>query len=102
MAELSVVVERSEGASALVLLHGDLDKLTAPQLVSHFDELAAEGYDTIVVDAQGLTFCDSSGLWVLIERLRFVNERGGSLRLTRVHGILRRVLDVTGLNAAFP
>lgn len=102
MTDLSVDVERGEGASAVVYLCGELDKLTVPMLRERLSELVAAGYDTIVVDAEGLTFCDSSGLWVLIESQRTVRERGGSLRLTRVHGVLRRVLDVTGLSAAFP
>ncbi|MFE3449689.1 STAS domain-containing protein [Nonomuraea sp. NPDC059194] len=101
MAELDVEVERSCGA-AVVRLEGDLDKLTASVLDERLSQLLAEGVHTIVVDASGLAFCDSSGLWVLIEHLRHVRERGGTLRLTGVHGVLRRVLEVTGLNAAFP
>ncbi|MFD1934824.1 STAS domain-containing protein [Nonomuraea mangrovi] len=101
MAELNVEVERSPGA-AVVRLEGDLDKLTASVLDERLSHLLAEGVHTFVVDASGLEFCDSSGLWVLIEHLRHVRERGGSLRLTGVHGVLRRVLDITGLNSAFP
>ncbi|MEU7893808.1 STAS domain-containing protein [Nonomuraea sp. NPDC049152] len=101
MAELNVEVERSSGA-AVVRLEGDLDKLTASILDERLSQLLAEGVLTFVVDASALAFCDSSGLWVLIEHLRHVRERGGSLRLTGVHGVLRRVLEVTGLNAAFP
>ncbi|MGV9302501.1 MULTISPECIES: STAS domain-containing protein [unclassified Nonomuraea] len=101
MAELNVEVERSTGA-AVVRLEGDLDKLTASVLDHHLSQLLEEGVHTIVVDTAGLDFCDSSGLWVLIDHLRHVRERGGSLRLTGVHGVLRRVLEVTGLNAAFP
>ncbi|GAA2684158.1 STAS domain-containing protein [Nonomuraea recticatena] len=100
MAELTVAVERSPGA-AIVSLHGDLDKVSAPVLREQLVLLHGERVHTIVIDAAGLAFCDSSGLWVLIEHQRLVREHGGSLRLTGVHGVLRRVLDVTGLNAAF-
>ncbi|MFI6324651.1 STAS domain-containing protein [Nonomuraea sp. NPDC050556] len=102
MAELSVEIERSEASCVLVRLVGELDKLSAPQLSRRFDELVAEGYDTVVVDAERLTFCDSSGLWALIQLQRNLRARGGMFRLIQVQGVLRRVLDVTGLSAAFP
>ncbi|GAA2410123.1 STAS domain-containing protein [Nonomuraea africana] len=100
MADLTVVVERSAGA-AIVRLRGDLDKLSAPVLRDQLVLLHDERVHTIVVDATELAFCDSSGLWVLIEHQRLVREHGGDLRLTGVHGVLRRVLDVTGLSAVF-
>lgn len=102
MADLSVEVERSEGDIVLIRLVGELDKLSAPQLSRRFDELVGEGSRSIVIDAEELTFCDSSGLWALIQLQRNVRAQGGTLRLTQVHGVLRRVLDVTGLSAAFP
>ncbi|MEV1239409.1 STAS domain-containing protein [Nonomuraea sp. NPDC050022] len=100
MADLSVEVDRAEG-SARVRLDGDLDKLTAPRLRKVLTELIAAGHVSIVIDTSALAFCDSSGLWVLVEHQRKVGECGGSLGLTGVQGVLRRVLDVTGLKAAF-
>ncbi|MGI5268286.1 STAS domain-containing protein [Nonomuraea sp. CA-218870] len=100
MADLKIEVARAARA-ATVRLRGDLDKLTAPDLKARLDELAAEGRVDVVIDATGLEFCDSSGLWVLVEYQRAVGGRGGTLRLTGVHGVLRRVLEVTGLKAVF-
>ncbi|WP_219471142.1 STAS domain-containing protein [Nonomuraea rhizosphaerae] len=100
MADLSVEVERADG-SATVRLAGDLDKLTAPHFKRVLSGLVAEGCVKIVVDTARLDFCDSSGLWVLVEHQRRAQEGGGWLRLTGVQGVLRRVLDVTGLKAAF-
>jgi anti-sigma B factor antagonist len=100
VADLNVEVQRAEG-SATVRIDGDLDKLTAPRLKQILGELIAEGRVKIVIDASALDFCDSSGLWVLVEHQRRAQERGGSLWLTGVQGVLRRVLDVTGLKAAF-
>jgi anti-sigma B factor antagonist len=100
VADLKIEVARARGATA-VRLRGDLDKLTAPLFRKRLDELAAEGRFDVVIDATGLEFCDSSGLWVLVEHQRTVSGRGGTLRITGVHGVLRRVLDVTGLKAVF-
>ncbi|HLU70692.1 MAG TPA: STAS domain-containing protein [Nonomuraea sp.] len=100
MADLKIEVAETEGAAA-VRLRGDLDKMTASGLKARLDALAAEGRVEVVIDATGLEFCDSSGLWVLVEHQRTVAARGGTLRLTGVHGVLERVLDVTGLKAVF-
>jgi anti-sigma B factor antagonist len=100
VADLDVEVERG-GSGALVRPVGDLDKLTAPLLKDCLVRLFGEGRVVIVVDATRLEFCDSSGLWVLVEHQRRVAAHAGSLRLVGVHGVLRRVLDVTGLKAAF-
>lgn len=100
VADLNVEVERADG-TASVRLRGDLDKLTAPRLKQVLAELIAAGQVSIVIDTAALAFCDSSGLWVLVEHQREARECGGSLRLTGVQGVLRRVLDVTGLKAVF-
>lgn len=100
VADLSVEVQRG-GDDAIVRLTGDLDKLTAPLLRQALSQLFAEGRVEVVIDAGKLDFCDSSGLWVLVEHQHRVSAHAGSLGLVGVHGVLRRVLDVTGLKAAF-
>jgi anti-sigma B factor antagonist len=100
VADLNVEVARGQDG-ALVSLDGELDKLTAPLLKERLLDLFAEGHVHVVVDANELAFCDSSGLWVLLEHQRAVAGRSGSLRLVGVQGVLQRVLDVTGLKAAF-
>ncbi|MFI6910271.1 STAS domain-containing protein [Nonomuraea sp. NPDC050394] len=98
--DLRVEVERA-GRDALVRLEGDLDKLSAPRLRQRLVELSEDGCHTLVLDAALLDFCDSSGLWVLVEHHRRMTALGGTMRLSGVHGILQRVLDVTGLRAVF-
>jgi anti-sigma B factor antagonist len=84
-----------------VRLDGELDKVAAPVFRERLGGLSAGGRLDVVIDASRLTFCDSSGLWALVELQRGIAERGGSVTLTGVHGVLQRVLDVTGLKAVF-
>ncbi|NJP93997.1 STAS domain-containing protein [Nonomuraea sp. FMUSA5-5] len=100
VADLNVEVQRGD-SDALVRLTGDLDKLTAPLLKDALVRLFTEGRVAVVIDAAELDFCDSSGLWVLVEHQRRVSAHAGSLGIVNVHGVLQRVLDVTGLKAAF-
>jgi anti-sigma B factor antagonist len=100
VADLDVEVERG-GPHARVHVIGELDKLTAPLLKESLTALFAEGRVDVVVDASLLDFCDSSGLWALVEHQRRVAAHAGSLTLVGVHGVLERVLEVTGLKAVF-
>lgn len=95
---LSVRVEEADGAPVLCL-HGDLDLVTAPLLQRRIDELLGAGHDRLLVDADSLGFCDSTGLRVLLSARRRLAERSGELRLLRTSGVLQRLLDLSGLAA---
>ncbi|GAA4054484.1 STAS domain-containing protein [Nonomuraea soli] len=101
MVELVVEVERS-GSAALVRIMGDLDKTTVPQLQRPLRDLITDGCTSLVIDTTELAFCDSSGLWLLLQTQQQIRQQGGAMRLDGVHGVLRRILEITGLSAAFP
>jgi anti-anti-sigma factor len=94
---LAVRVEEHEG-EPLLCLQGDLDLLTAPLLQQRIDELLGAGHNRLLVDADSLGFCDSTGLRVLISARRRLAERSGELRLLRTSGVLQRLLDMSGVS----
>lgn len=55
----------------------------------------------LVIDATGLTFCDSKGLEALLGVQDSLTRAGATLELSGVHGALRRALDLPGLAQAF-
>ena len=95
---LDVRVEEEDGAPVLCL-QGDLDLVTAPLLQRRIDELLGAGHDRLLVDADSLGFCDSTGLRLLLSARRRLAERSGELRLRRTSGVLQRLLDLSGLAA---
>jgi anti-sigma B factor antagonist len=54
-----------------------------------------------VVDFTDVTFCDSSGLRVLIEHATRHADAGGALTLVGVSAAVRRVFEITGTDAMF-
>jgi anti-sigma B factor antagonist len=56
---------------------------------------------SVVVDCAGLTFCDSTVLSVLISWRNQTLEVGCPLMLERVPRQLRKILQITGLDAVF-
>jgi anti-sigma B factor antagonist len=93
---LDVRVQEQDGVPVLCL-QGDLDLVTAPLLQRRIDELLGAGHDRLLVDADSLGFCDSTGLRLLLSARRRLAERSGELHLLRTSGVLQRLLDLSGL-----
>ena len=89
-----------EGRSLCLALCGELTYGTAPM----FDEHLAQAFDStrphLVLDVHGLQFCDSVGLSALIGAQRRADLAGGRMVLRSVHGMLERVLHITGAGVA--
>lgn len=72
----------------------EIDPLTAPHLDAALTACDPTGATTVAFAE--VTFCDSSGLRVLVTHsLRHV-EAGGSFSLTDVQPAVRRVFEITG------
>lgn len=69
------------------------EKLNAALAQASFD------HPTVIVDMSGNTYCDSSGLRVLMTAAKRVQAAGGSLRVVLPpDGHTRRVFRVTGID----
>jgi anti-anti-sigma factor len=94
VAELSVDVHANGSADVVVVIRGEVDMATAPQLA---ECLAALADRNVVVDLSGVPFLDSSALSVLVHARKVVRENGHTLRVTGEDDNVRTVLEVTGL-----
>lgn len=97
---LDLSVRRHEGASVIAIA-GELDKLSSPRLRDVMVTQLDDGSCHLVLDVARLRFCDSTGLWTMLELQRRAVAAGGCLRLAGVHGVLKRILTITGLAGAF-
>ena len=80
----------------LVTLHGELDVASAEGLSNSLVELAGS---TVVADLSDLTFMDSSGIGALVRARNRIKADGlGELLLTRPVEIVRRTLEIVGLD----
>src|SRR5271154_846385 len=72
-------------------ISGELDIVSVERLQGPFDDLLAGGPTRL--DLSGLAFMDSSGLALLLR----VANRLGPLRVYGASGLIRRVIEATGL-----
>lgn len=86
---------------AVISLHGELDLANVESVESVINraDIAAPG--RVELDLAGLTFCDSSGLRMLLRVRRVVVEAGGAFVVTNAGGAVARSIEVTGLADVF-
>jgi len=85
------------GETATVTVQGEVDLVTCLELRHTLDE-ALQTSACVVLDLEGLSFIDSSGLNVLVEAHRKARDAGGTFVLRDPSPMLRRLLDITKLD----
>lgn len=85
-----------EGGARRLVLTGELDVATAPEL----EAALAEVEPGTTVDALALSFCDSTGLSRLLAGARRYEEAGEQM-VVLASAALRRTLDLAGVAARF-
>ena len=93
---------RRAPTETVVALAGEIDMSTVQRLATAVDEILGGDTPTrVVLDMAGVTFCDSQGLSALIGLNRDVSAGGSRLVFVNVGDFMGRLLDITGLRAAF-
>jgi anti-sigma B factor antagonist len=98
--DLSISSE-SRGEVTVVHVGGEIDVYTAPMLREHLDEQISLGRHHLVIDLEDVPFMDSTGLGVLVGRLKLVRVKDGSLRLVCASERILKVFSITGLDKVF-
>lgn len=92
---------RADDSRTVVRVSGEVDVYTAPALRRFLDEQITGGCRDLVVDLSEVTFLDSTGLGVLVGRLRQMRMQGGRLRLIGPAERVVKVFAITGLDRVF-
>lgn len=95
------ITRTEQGDRTVMRIHGDIDVYTAALVREKLDDQLYEGHSDLVVDLTGVTFLDSTGLGVLVGRLKRARTLGGSLRLVGPTERVRKVFAITGLDKVF-
>jgi anti-anti-sigma factor len=82
----------------LIRLRGEIDLATAPRLRERLLGLLQPGVGLVILDLSGVSFCDASGLGVLVGSHRHATTLGLTLRLTALNPQIVRLLHIHGLD----
>jgi len=81
---------------------GRLDVAGAPALKEAIVELVKNGAPKVVIDMEGVSFVDSTGLGSVISALKQIRNNQGEMRLAAPNQQARVVLELTTLDRVFP
>jgi anti-sigma B factor antagonist len=99
---LEVQSRQVDNGVTVVAPTGRLDVAGAPALKDAISEALKNGQPRVVLDLEGVSFVDSTGLGSVIAALKQIRGALGDLRLAAPNQQVRVVLELTTLDRVFP
>ena len=92
------IEKKLEDGKLTLKVAGRLDTDTSPELAA---EIKGEGVSNVEFDFSDLEYISSAGLRVLMAAQKEVMAVGGKVFIVSPNGIVKGVLDMTGLSGVF-
>jgi anti-sigma B factor antagonist len=99
--DLAVTLRPHPAGPRLITVAGELDYHTAGRLRGALDDLPLSEAGGVIIDLSGLTYCDSTGVSVLVAAYRRARAAGRALALAGLNPDITRVFRVIGLDQVF-
>jgi anti-sigma B factor antagonist len=99
---LEVETRPADNGVTVLAPTGRLDVAGAPALKEAIGEAVKNGPPKVVIDMEGVSFVDSTGLGSVIAALKQIRNSQGELRLAAPNQQVRVVLELTTLDRVFP
>jgi anti-anti-sigma factor len=97
-----ITAELFDEQGAAIVVDGDLDLETAPQLASAIADMIAEGHLHLVIDLSAATFLDSMAMGTLLRAVAPLRaDPAAAVALAGAHGIVDRSLSISGIGEMF-
>lgn len=87
------------GDRVVLAVRGEIDLVTAAELVAVMDAMIDEAHRSVVLDLAGLESMDVAGVGVIARGARRLNPLGGALTVRSPPVTVRRLLDLSGLTS---
>lgn len=90
------IVKKVLGNSLVLVIHGRLDTITAPELENSIKNEVG-GWEGAIADFTFLEYISSAGIRVLLS----ICKKYGSLEIRNANETIKEVLEITGTNNVF-
>lgn len=103
LAPFNVEMESLDSGVGVFSITGELDQATAADLREPLNGAINSGTQAVMIDMTDCGFIDSTGLAVIVEAWKLLQERNGNsagLSICCPEPEVRRLLEVTGLDQA--
>ncbi len=96
---MNLTIDIEEKVSQVIMtLAGEIDIYTAPKLKDKLNELVSSKNADVIVDLQGVSYMDSTGLGTFVSGLKHAEDSESKLKLIGANERLLRLFQVTGLD----
>ncbi|GAA4620028.1 STAS domain-containing protein [Actinoallomurus vinaceus] len=95
------LVSRRLPGHTVIAVRGDLDIATTATVRDRILTLLEDTTTPLVIDLSGVSFCDASGLAMLVGTKRRAGSQGLTVSLVAPCPTVRKLLRITGLDRAF-
>jgi anti-anti-sigma factor len=89
--------ESADAGVCIVRARGDTDIATAPKLQEAIDAAIDSKPRSVILDLSEVAFLDSSGIRVLVDGQRRLDETGASFTIDGMSPALTQVLEIAGV-----
>jgi anti-sigma B factor antagonist len=93
--------DRPSRTVALLVVYGDADLSSAPELRARLRAAIDSGPADVVVDLSEASIVDSTALGVLLSAARRIRERHGEIQVVVGRPEIRRIFEITMLDGVF-
>lgn len=89
----------SKGRTTVAYVSGDVDHHTARAIRAAIDREINQGSpELLVIDMEGVSFMDSSGIGLIMGRYKLMSDIGGRIIVARPPEYIRKVLRLAGVD----
>lgn len=95
---LTVLHHDDPSGVTVVTVSGELDHHTSPELTQALRDVSFAPDTPTVIDLTELTYCDSTGITVLVTAYQRAKQHDSGLMVAGLDGNLMRVFQIVGLD----
>lgn len=98
MSQRSYNIAKEENYTLVQILDEKFTASSAPELKAALVELKEAGVKNIIIDLKKASYCDSSGLSVILVAKRICDEQNGCLVICNLQTAVSKLIDISQLN----
>ena len=89
---IALLLTSAVGLLSMLMIKSESEMALTDQM-----ELNLNNIVNLILDFDGVTFMDSSGIGMIAGRYKEINARGGKVMLIRVNSQIDKILEISGL-----
>ena len=95
------ITQKRKGDIVVIAITGEIDLYNAPEIKDIINKLVEERIYNVIIDLEGVSYIDSSGIGALISSLSNLKKYQGGLKIINVFASVKKVFELTKLTSFF-